>query len=243
VIAAARLLLLIMLTCGLGACRPRTTAEDLQLAKEALPCPFAPIEAPMPEAAQSALFATGRVLGAVRARAPAERYTQRLTEDGYWLRGSSSTLVMSLAGLGLGGLGAALLLVFAIRRPAPRWAERLGQSIARAIEQLRTLGSSGDALAEALVGRFDEPLAAARDTAQRLVARAIPLARRTDSTTAQAHLESLEHQLEGLLARIERIHLQILVWNERQSSELDEAVKAQVATAIAELESALAEVR
>ena len=69
--------------------------------------------------------------------------------------------------------------------------------------------------------------------AQRLVERAMPLAKRADSATAVAHLESLETQLEGLLGRIERIHLQLLVWSERQLAEEDETVKAAVALAIA----------
>ena len=46
-----------------------------------------------------------------------------------------------------------------------------------------------------------------------------------------------------MLARIERIHLQILVWHEKQLKEEDETVKAQVALAIADLTSALEEAK
>ena len=90
--------------------------------------------------------------------------------------------------------------------------------------------------------RLDEPLTIAGKKAQRLVERSIPLAKRAESATAVAHLESLESQLEGLLARIERIHLQLLVWSERQLKEEDATVRAQVDAAITELSSALAEV-
>src|SRR5262249_6039010 len=148
-----------------------------------------------------------------------------------------SELVMALAGVGLGAFAAALLLALWKRRPAPHWAERLGQSIAKEISELRALGKQ-DALAKALLQRFDEALTLAAKKAHRLVERALPLGKRSDSTTAVAHLESLENQLAGLLGRVERIHLQLLVWSERQLKEEDEAVKAQVAAAIAELTSA-----
>jgi len=159
------------------------------------------------------------------------------------VRRSASGLVMALAGVGLGALTAALVLAFWTRRPTPRWGERLGHSITREIDQLRALGASGDALAKALLQRFDEPLTIAAKKAQRLVERALSLAKRADSATAVAHLESLEAQLEGLLGRIERIHLQLLVWTERQLAEEDATVKAAVATAIAELTRALEEVK
>jgi hypothetical protein len=118
----------------------------------------------------------------------------------------------------------------------------MGQEIAKEINELRGLAEGGDTLAAAIVGRFEEALGRADKKAQQLVIRAQPLARRAESTTAIAHLASLETQLEGLLARIERIHLQIHGWNERQLHAEDEAVRRQVASAIAELERALEEI-
>lgn len=233
----------IVLAAWLSGCRPRTSAEDMLLERSDPSCHFEAREAPLPEPTQQALHQAGQGLGASRAAPSARRYTDRQTHDGYLVRGTASALVMSLSGLGLGGLAAALLLALWVRRPTPRWAERLGQSIAREIEQLRALGASGDPLARALMQRFEEPLTLTSHKAQRIVDRAIGLSRRAESATASAHLESLHGQLEGLLGRVERIHLQILVWNERQLREEDELVKAQVAAAIAELTAALEEVR
>jgi len=226
-----------------GACRPKTSADDLLLEQKDAMCTFEVIPGPVSESIQNALHNAGQQVGRLRAQAPAIRYTERLTHDGYLVRSSASRLVMALAGIGIGALCAALFLALWTRRPTPRWGERLGHAITREIEQLRALGASGDALAKALVQRFDEPLTVASKKAQRLVERAMPLAKRADSATAVAHLESLETQLEGLLGRIERIHLQLLVWSERQLAEEDETVKAAVALAIAELTRALEEVK
>jgi len=226
-----------------GSCRPRTSAEDLLLEQRDPTCTFEAVPGPVAEAMQIALHNAAQPLAQVAALGPAILYTSRLTHDGYFVRRSASNLVMALAGAGLGALAAALFLALWTRRPTPRWGERVGHSITREIDQLRALGASGDALAKALVQRFDEPLMIASKKAQRLVERTIPLAKRADSATAVAHLESLEAQLEGLLARIERIHLQLLVWNERQLAEEDETVKTAVAIAIAELTRALDEVK
>lgn len=228
---------------AVGACRPRTSAADLLLEQRDAQCSFEVVPGPVTEVIQTALHNAGLQLGKISALAPALRYGERLTHDGYLVRRSASGLVMAFAGVGIGALCAALFLALWTRRPTPRWGERLGQAIAREIEQLRALGTSGDALARALLQRFDEPLTIAGKKAQRLVERALPLAKRADSATAVAHLESLEAQLEGLLGRIERIHLQLLVWNERQLAEEDETVKAAVAIAIAELTRALDEVK
>ncbi len=240
--AVTRATLIIIWTSfvGLGACQPKTRAEDVVTTDPT--CSVTTIEGPVAADVQTALHTAGKGHGTVAAMVPATRYTQRLTRDGYLVRGWASSLVMALAAAGIGALLAALLLALWTRRPTPRWAERIGHSITREVEQLKALGKDGDALAKALVQRLDEPLAIATKKAQRLVERAIPLAKRAESATAIAHLESLESQLEGLLARIERIHLQLLVWSERQLKEEDEAVKAQVDVAIKELSSALAEV-
>lgn len=233
-------LIIIWTSLGLGGCQPKTSADDVVTTDPA--CSVTTIEGPVAADVQTALHAAGKVHGMIAAMVPATRYTQRLTRDGYLVRGWASSLVMALAAAGIGALLAALLLALWTRRPTPRWAERIGHAIGREVEQLRALGKDGDPLAKALVQRLDEPLTVASKKAQRLVERAIPLAKRADSATAVAHLESLEAQLEGLLARIERIHLQLLVWSERQLKEEDETVKAQVTAAINELSSALAEV-
>lgn len=227
----------------IAGCRPKTSAEDLLLEQKDPACTFEALPAPLSGPVQAAIHLAGIGLGETRAVGPATAYTDRLTRDGYLVRRWSSSLVMALAGVGLGALAAALLLGLWKRRPEPRWGERLGQAVTREIAELRALGGAGDPLAKALMARLEEPLTIAQDKAKRLVGRTLPLQRRHDSATAVAHRESLERQLEGLLARIERIHLQILVWHEKQLKEEDETVKAQVALAIADLTSALEEAK
>src|SRR5690606_638795 len=128
------------------------------------------ITGPVTATLQGALHAAGTGFGAILSRVPADRYTQRLTRDGYLVRGWASGLVMSLAALGIGALVAALFLALWTRRPLPRWAERVGQSIQREIEQVKALGAAdADAFARALVQRLDEPLTIASKKSQRLV--------------------------------------------------------------------------
>lgn len=238
----ASALLVLLVAVVVTGCRSRLSDEDIKLEQSTSDCKPVMQAGPLQEPTQAALFGLGVALGHTRALAPAIRYTERLTADGYFVRGAASTVVMSLAGLGLGALAAALLLTLLTRRPTPRWAERLGREIKREIDQLRALAESGDALAKAIAQRFDEPLALAGQKARRLVERALPLMRRAESTTtAVAHLESLEHQLEGLLASVERIHLQITVWNERRLRAEDEALQGEVEAALAELTQALEE--
>ena len=238
-----RWLLPLSIVLVLAGCRPKTSAEDLLLEQKDPACTLETLDGPLSGPVQAAIHLAGIGLGETRAVGPAFDYTDRLTRDGYLVRRWSSSLVMALAGIGVGALAAALLLALWTRRPEPRWGERLGHAIAREVLELRALGGSGDPLAKALVARLEEPLTIAQDKAKRLVGRTLPLQKRHDSTTAIAHRESLERELEGLLARIERIHLQILVWHEKQLKEEDEIVKAQVAAAIADLSSALAEAK
>lgn len=222
-------------------CRPKATAEDVLLQRPDPDCAFEVMQAPLPEAEQRCLHQAGQGIGLTRAKAPALRYVQRQTGDGYLVRRSAANLVMILAGLGVGALIAALLLALLRRRPTVRWADRLGQSINKEINGLRDIAQGDDPFPKAIVTRFDEALELASKKARQLVARAQPLTMRGDSTTAVAHLASLETQLEGLLARIERIHLQLHAWGERQLRAEDEAVKAQVAAAIDELTRAVEE--
>lgn len=225
------------LALWLGACQPRTSAEDLLLARRDPTCAFAPRSTLLDDSVEKTLHQAGEGVGRVSAIAPAQRHTERLTSDGYFVRKTSSTLLMVLAALGIGALGAALLLSLWSRRPTARWAERLGETLAREIDKVRALGQAGDAFMRHLVQRFDEALTVASKKAQRLVARALPLERR-DSATAIAHLDSIHGQLETLVARVERLHLQILAWQERAHREEDEALAAQIAQTLDDLAAA-----
>ena len=226
---------------GLGACQPKTSAEDLLLARRDPSCAFAPRTELLADDLEKAAHQLGEGAGRISAVAPAIRYTERLTSDGYFVRKTSSTLLMVLTALGLGALASALLLSLWSRRPSARWAERLGESLATEIDRVRALGLAGDAFVRHLVQRFDEALSIAAKKSQRLVARSLPLERR-DSATAVAHLESVHAQLETLLARVERLHLQILAWQERTHREEDEALATQIAQTLEELAAASREV-
>ncbi len=222
-------------------CQPRTDADDLLLNAKHPFCRFESLTAELPHDDQVALHAVGSEAGRIGATPGARQYTERQTHDGYLVRSFASSLVMALALFGLGGLVAALILTLGQRRPTARWAERLTQSLAREIDQLRALAKVGDVFTKELVSRFDEPLTAASQRAQRLLQRALPLAKRDGAPTAQAHLESLHGQLEGLLALVERAHLQVLTWQERQHAEERGALTRQIDEVLASLQSALKE--
>lgn len=236
----SRLLAISALALWLGACQPRTSAEDLLLARRDPSCTFTPRSELLGDTLEKAFQELGEGAGRVSAIAPALRHTERLTSDGYFVRKTSSTLLMVLAALGLGALGAALLLSLWTRRPTARWAERLGETLAREIDKVRALGQAGDAFMRHLVQRFDEALTIASNKAQRLVARALPLERR-DSATAVAHLDSVHTQLEALVARVERLHLQILAWQDRANRAEDEALAAQIQQTLDDLAAAARE--
>jgi hypothetical protein len=221
-------------------CQPRTTDAEIQARQRHPLCYFEPLG---DATIESALFEIGHGGGLIAGARPAKDHTVKQTKDGYLVRGFASSLVMALALLGLGALAAALVLTLGQRRPTARWAERLVQSLASEIDRLRALGKSGDAVSKAIVERFEEPLTTASARAQKLLARAIPLTRRDGAPTAKAHLESLHTQLEGLLALVERAHLQVLVWQERQHQEERSALEAQIDQVIGSLKSALDEVK
>ena len=225
----------------MSGCQPRTDADQLLLNTKHPLCRFESLTKELSEDAQLALQVIGTDAGRLGSTPGAVQYAQRQTHDGYLVRSFASSLVMALALFGLGGLVAALILTLGQRRPTARWAERLTQSLAREIDQLRALAKAGDAFTKELVSRFDEPLTAASQKAQRLLQRALPLAKRDGAPTAHAHLESLHGQLEGLLALVERAHLQVLTWQERQHSEERGALTQQIDAVLASLQSALKE--
>lgn len=235
------LCLLSLVALGWVGCNPKTSEAELAARQRHPLCRF---EALGTDAAvEESLHRMSMGVGLIGSTPKATAYTARQTEDGYLVRGFASSLVMALGLLGLGALAAALALTLGQRRPTARWAERLAQSLAGEIDRLRALGKGGDAVTRAIVERFDEPLTQASAKAQKLLARAIPLSRRDEAPTAKAHLESLHGQLEGLLALVERAHLKVLVWQERQHHEERAALEAQVDQVIGSLKSALDEVR
>lgn len=230
----------VLVVLAIPACQPKTSAEEIQARQRHPLCYFEPLNDAKLEAA---LFQMGQGGGLIAATPKANEHTARQTHDGYLVRGLASGVVMALGLLGLGALAAALILTLGQRRPTARWAERLVQTLASEIDRLRALGKAGDAFSRTIVERFEEPLTIATTRAQKLLARAIPLSKRDGAPTAKAHLESLHTQLEGLLALVERAHLQVLVWQERQHQEERSALEAQVDQVIGSLKSALDEVK
>lgn len=237
---------------GLAGCRAKYSNEDLLLETPHPTCALETRAVPgdlgdgapapdLPAATQHVLQIGGRALGEVGAREPAAAYTRRLTQDGYWLRRTSSALVMGLGLLCLGALGAAFFLTLVKKRPPPRWGLELSRAVGREADAVRTLAQHGDALTKELVSRTEEVLGQATIRAEQLASRCRPLEERTDSATALAHLESLHGQLEGLLGRVERAHLHITSWSERRGKDEDEAVKRHIAAVVDELEAALKE--
>lgn len=244
---------------GLAGCRAKVSNEDLLLETPhatcelvATPVAVTPTDTPevgtgeaapfeLSTATQHVLQIGGRALGEVAAREPAAAYTTRLTRDGYWLRQTSSALVMGLGLLCLGALGAAFFLTLVKKRPPPRWGLELSRAVTREADAVRTLAQHGDALTRELVTRTEEVLGQATIRAEQLASRCRPLEERADSATALAHLESLHAQLEGLLGRVERVHVHITSWSERRGKDEDEAVKQHIAAVVDELASALKE--
>lgn len=226
---------------GASGCNPRTNGEDLLLNARHPFCRFESLTSELPDGVQGALLEAGRVAGRFAATPGATRYVERQTGDGYLVRKVSSGVVMALVLFGVGALAAALALTLGQRRPAARWAERLAQSLAREVEALRALGRAGDGFTKELVARFEEPLELATKRAQRIMERAVGLSRRDGAPTALAHLESLHGQLEGLLGLVERAHLQVLTWQERQHAEERTALQKQIDEVLSSLTSALKE--
>lgn len=223
-------------------CRPALSDEDLLLEQPDASCAIEARDVPLDPAAQSLLQMEGRAIGEVSARGPAGDYVRRLTRDGYWLRQTSSTLVMGIGLLCVGALGAAFLLVALKKRPPPRWGAELAGAVEKETAALRALAAHGDALVQELVARADEVLGKVVVKAEQLAARARPLEERADTATAVGHLQSLYAQLEGLLGRVERAHLHIVGWVERRGRDEDDEVKRQIGAAVDLLAAALQEV-
>ncbi len=247
---------IVCVACLSGACAPQRSGDEVYLDQPVPACeepkaaPTAALppgtvgpEAPPPlsQGALTAAHTTGRAIGHAGGTARALRYVDRLTADGFWVRGTFARVIAGLAAAALGALAAVFLLTLRAKRPVARWGDSLVHQLLRETREVRGLGATGDGGQRALVARFEEALAAAESKTQKLAQRCRPLEDRAESATSQAHLESLYTQMESVLGQVEHLHFQIIAWSERAATMDDASVQGQVTSAIDGLLAALKE--
>jgi hypothetical protein len=253
----ARVGLLCLVGAGLAsACAPQRSGDEVYLDQPVPECdepkagPTAAMppgtvgpEAPPPlsQVALTAAHSTGRALGHMAGTARALRYVDRLTADGFWVRGTFARVIAGLAAAALGALAAVFFLTLRAKRPVARWGDSLVHQLLRETREVRGLGATGDGGQRALVGRFEEALAAAEQKTQKLAQRCRPLEDRAESATSQAHLESLYTQMEAVLGQVEHIHFQLIAWGERAAQMDDASLSGQVTAAVDGLLAAMKE--
>lgn len=196
---------------------------------------------PLSQAALTAAHTTGRAIGQAGGTARAVRYVDRLTADGFWVRGTFARVIAGLTAAALGALVAVFLLTLRAKRPVARWGDMLVHQLMRETREVRGLGATGDGGQRALVARFEEALTAAEEKTKKLALRCRPLEDRAESATSQAHLESLYTQMEGVLGQVEHIHFQIIAWGERAATMDDANIQGQVSAAVDGLLAAMRE--
>jgi hypothetical protein len=182
------------------------------------------------------LFAVSRSAGRIAATAPAARWIDRQTDDGFSLRAGLSTFTMATTLLVLGALAAALLLALRRRRPRPRWGDVLHRRI---LGELRSLRGLGEGEGGALVPRFEDALGRLQSRARALAERCHILSTRADSTTARAHLLGTEDDLGRLLEQVEQLHLRLMGWARRAEGPEDAAIAAAIEDELRSLDAAL----
>lgn len=239
----------------LAACEPKRPDDEVFLdapipeCADPAPTPASAAPAPagddpdltLPPKALNAARVLGRQIGHLGGHARALRHVDRLTADGFWVRGTFARVIAGLTAAALGALAAAFILTLRTKRPVARWGDSLVHQLRRETREVRALGAKGDAGQRSLVERFEVALQGAEGKVQKLNERCRPLEERAESATAQAHLESLYTQMEGLLGRVEHIHFQIIAWSERAVREDDAHVQGQVTSAIDGLLAAMKE--
>lgn len=248
--------LYVLLAAGAGACAPQRPGDEVFLDQPVPECdaPTAAAPQPMPagtvgpeappplsQAALTAAHTTGRAIGHAGGMARALRYVDRLTGDGFWVRGTFARVIAGLAAAALGALAAVFLLTLRVKRPVARWGDSLVHQLRRETREVRGLGAAGDGGQRGLVAQFEEALQAAETKADKLAERCRPLEDRAESATSQAHLESLYAQMEAVLGQVEHIHFQIIAWSERAAQSDEAGLQTQVAAAVEGLLRAMKE--
>lgn len=194
-------------------------------------------------AQECAAWRVGRTEGRIAGVAAAEQDARIATRDGYRVR-RTVALLLSVATALLAGAAAGSALRRRLGRRNSRPYSELTLSRIRAeAEAIEALGRT-DPLVAQVVERVSEPLGSLVAAADAVGRRAQALTARPDSETAQAHLDGLCDALDGCLARVERLHVQVTVWHEQAAASggAEGAIDGAIARALLDLRGAIEEI-
>ncbi|MCB9729544.1 MAG: hypothetical protein H6744_08485 [Deltaproteobacteria bacterium] len=196
-----------------------------------------------PRADECAAWRLGRTEGRLAGLAAGEAEARRVTRDGYRAR-RTVALALVVATLALGGalMGAALRRRLG-RRKSRRYPEHALERIQAEAEAIRALGA-GDPLVAHVVTRVEAALSELLAAAAGLAERAGRLDEQAQSATATAHRDGLCDELDRALARVERLHVQVTVWQEQVSTSegAQGAVGVAIEKAMEDLRGAIREI-
>jgi len=224
---------------GLGGCRPHPSGPSPVDDAAFSECRAAPgSKDGGPSDLNAGLFAAARGAGMVASAAPAARWVEQQTDDGFRLRGALSTGFFALTLLVVKALAAALILALRRRKPRPPWGDELFRRVISELRALRDLGATSEAMGQ-VVERFSVPLEGVQTRAKELSERCHQLGKRNESTAARGHLVSAEDDLGRLLELVEHLLFQLDAWKSRSELIGDETIEETIAQRIADLNSAL----
>lgn len=186
----------------------------------------------------------GRTEGRIAGMTTGESDANLATQDGYRAR-RTVALTLAIATLLLaGGIAGAAMRRRLGRRKSPPYPELALARIRTEADAIRRLGEEGDALVEHVVARVDDALAALLLAAEGLGQRASKLGSRANSATTRAHLDGLSGELDRCLARAERLHVQVTVWQEQSAAagSAEGAIDEAIDHALTDLQGAIEEI-
>ncbi len=160
----------------------------------------------------------GRTEGRIAGTTSAESDATLATRDGYRARRTVALVLAIATSLLAGGIAGAAIRRRLGRRKSLPYPELALARIRAEADTIRSLGEGGDPLVEHVVGRVDDALDALLLAADGLGARAAKLSPRSTSATVRAHLDGLCDELDRCLARAERLHVQVTVWQEQSAA-------------------------
>ncbi|MEZ4268073.1 MAG: hypothetical protein R3F39_17040 [Myxococcota bacterium] len=186
----------------------------------------------------------GRTEGRIAGLAAGEADAERATRDGYRAR---RTVALGLAIVTLllaGGIAGAAIRRRVGRRKSPAYPELALARIQAEADAIRSLGEGGDALVQHVVERVEDALGSLLAAADGLGQRAGKLAPRSGSATVRAHLDGLCDELDRCLARAERLHVQVTVWQEQSAAagSAEGSIDKAIDEAMTDLQGAIKEI-
>jgi hypothetical protein len=186
----------------------------------------------------------GRTEGRIAGLTGGESDAAQATRDGYRARRTVALTLAVVTLLLAGGIAGAAIRRRLGRRKHLSYPELALARIRAEADAIRDLGEDGDAMVQHVVERVDDALGSLLLAADGLGKRAAKLRAQSGNATARAHHEGLCDELDRCLARAERLHVQVTVWQEQSAAagSAEGAVDKAIDQAMVDLQGAIKEI-